>query len=116
MGAVSFEALAFGKTADDAFRNAVEDAKHMHGHGGYTGTIVEKSSFEVIPKREHHGKQKRRYAHQLIEDGDERIQRKRGPAGAINCSGTNAAIRYRKQHELEGKHGDVRLFFGWVAH
>lgn len=116
MGAVPFETLAFGKTADDAFSNAVEDATHMHGHAGYTGTIAEKSSFTVIPEQEHHGKQKRRYAHQLIEDRNKRICQKWGPAGAINCSGTNAATRYRKQHGLEGKHGDVWLFFGWASH
>lgn len=98
MGAVTFETLASGETAEEAFSNAVEDAKHMHGHGGYTGMIAEKTSFEVIPEREHHGKQKRRYARQLIEDGDERIQSKWGPAGAINCSGMTGAKRCREQH------------------
>jgi hypothetical protein len=116
MGSVTFETLAFGETADEAFSNAVEDAKHMHGHDGYTGTIAEKSSFEVIPEQEHHGKQKRRYAHQLLEDGDERIQSKWGPAGAIDCSGTKGAKRYREQHGLKGKHGDVWLFFDWASH
>ena len=116
MGTVTFEVLAFGKTADDAFRNALEDATHMHGHGGYTGTIAEKPSVEVIPKREHKGKQKRHYAHQLIEDRDERIRHKWGPAGAINCSGTTAAKRYREQHGLKGKHGDVWFFFDWASH
>ncbi|WP_306061010.1 hypothetical protein [Natronococcus wangiae] len=116
MGAVTFETFVFGETAQEAFSNAVADAKQMHGHGGYTGTIAEKSSFEVIPEQEHHGKQKRRYAHQLLEDGDERIQSKWGPAGAINCSGTKEAKRYREQHRLKGKRGDVWLFFGWVSH
>ena len=51
MGAVTFEVLAFGKTADDAFRNAVEDAKDMHGHGGYTGTIAEKSRLKPFPNK-----------------------------------------------------------------
>jgi hypothetical protein len=116
MGSVTFETLAFGETADEAFSNAVEDAKHMHGHGGYTGTIAEKSSFEVIPEQEHHGKQKRRYAHQPIEDGDERIQSKWGSVRVINCSGTAGAKRYREQHGLKGKRGDVWLFFGWASH
>lgn len=116
MGAVPFETLAFGKTADEAFSNAVKDAKHMHGHGGYTGTIAEKTSFTVIPESEHTGRQKRTVARELIEEGDNRIQRKRGPAGAINCSGTKTAKRYREQHGLKGTHGDVWLFFGWAAH
>lgn len=116
MGAVTFEILAFGQTADEAFTNAVEDAMHMHGHSGYTGTIAEKTSFEVIPESEHTGRQKRTVARELIEKSDERIQRKRGPAGAINCSGTITAKRYREQHGLKGTHGDVWLFFGWAAH
>ncbi|WP_114579033.1 hypothetical protein [Saliphagus sp. LR7] len=116
MGAVIFETFAFGTTADEAFTSAVKDAKHMHGHSGYTGTIAEKTSFTVIPEHEHKGRQKLTVARELIDQGDQRIQRKRGPAGAINCSGTKAATRYREQHGLEGKHGDVWLFFGWAAY
>ncbi|MFC6769704.1 hypothetical protein [Natrinema soli] len=107
MGAVTFDTLAFAKTADDAFENAVKDANHMHDHSGYTGTIAEKTTFTVIPESEHKGRQRRMVARELIEDGDKRIRHKRGPAGAINCSETNAATRHRKQHGLEGKHGDV---------
>ena len=115
MGAVTFETLAFGKTAEEAFSKAVEDARHTHGHGGYTGTIAEKDTFEVIPEREHKGRQKRTVARELIEEGDKRIQSKRGPAGAINCSGTTEAKRYRERKGLKGKHGDVWLFFGWAS-
>lgn len=115
MGADVFFTLAFGKTPDEAFRNAVEHAERMHGIGGYTGTIAEKSSFEVIPESEHKGKQKRRYAERLIDDEDSRIRDKWGPAGAINLSGTKEARRYRRQHDLVGKHGTVWLFFGWAS-
>ncbi|MDG5762014.1 hypothetical protein QA600_22110 [Natronococcus sp. A-GB1] len=115
MGAVTFETLAFGKTVEEAFSKAVEDARHTHGHGGYTGTIAEKDTFEVIPERGHKGRQKRTVARELIEEGDERIQSKRGPAGAINCSGTTEAKRYRERKGLKGKHGDVWLFFGWAS-
>lgn len=59
----------------------------MHSHSGYTGTIAEKTWFEVIPESEHNGRQKRTVARELIEEGDHRLQRKRDPAGAINCSG-----------------------------
>ncbi|MFC4987374.1 hypothetical protein [Saliphagus infecundisoli] len=116
MGTVTFKTLAFGATADEAFTGAVEDSKHRHGHNGYTGTIAEKTTFTVIPESEHKGRQKRIVASELIDEEDQRIQCKRGPAGAINCSGTKAATRYREQHGLEGKHGDVWLFFGWAAH
>ena len=40
MGANEFTTKANGKTAKDAFRIAVEDAKYNYGHAGYTGTIA----------------------------------------------------------------------------
>jgi hypothetical protein len=42
MGANGFDTIALGKTADEAFVNAVKDAQWEFGHGGYTGTIAEK--------------------------------------------------------------------------
>jgi hypothetical protein len=48
MGADPFTVVAFGGTAQDAFRAAVEDAAFWHGHGGYTGTIAEKDSFRTF--------------------------------------------------------------------
>ena len=42
MGADTFTTSAKGRTAEEAFRAAREDACHWHGHGGYTGTIAEK--------------------------------------------------------------------------
>lgn len=45
MGATNFETTATGKTAREAFLNAVNDAHYWHGHGGYTGTIAEKPGF-----------------------------------------------------------------------
>lgn len=42
MGATNFETTATGKTLAEAFRNAVDDARYWHGHGGYSGTIAEK--------------------------------------------------------------------------
>jgi len=37
---------AKGKTAQEAFDAAVAQARHEYGHGGYTGTIAEKSITE----------------------------------------------------------------------
>lgn len=45
MGACDFSTTALGKTAEDAFRKAREEAAWEHGHGGYTGTIAEKGDF-----------------------------------------------------------------------
>lgn len=43
MGATTFSTFANGKTVEEAFSNAVGEAYYWHGHGGYTGTIAEKS-------------------------------------------------------------------------
>lgn len=45
MGACEFEDIGFGRTAQEAFADAVRQARYEYGHGGYTGTIAEKSSF-----------------------------------------------------------------------
>lgn len=51
MGASDFYTRAKGKTAREAFDAATADARYTNGHGGYTGTIAEKSSFkEMTPK------------------------------------------------------------------
>ena len=47
MGATTFHTEATGKTPDEAFRNAVQDAYYWNGHGGYTGTIAEKSGYQL---------------------------------------------------------------------
>lgn len=48
MGACDFESRSMGKTAQEAFSLAKAEAHYEHGHGGYSGTIAEKNSFEVI--------------------------------------------------------------------
>lgn len=45
MGATNFWHTANGKTPEEAFRNARQEARYEHGHGGYSGTIAEKNSF-----------------------------------------------------------------------
>ncbi len=48
MGAEEFTVVGKGKTANEAFRNAKQEAQYEHGHGGYTGTIAEKHGFRLI--------------------------------------------------------------------
>lgn len=117
MGANTFEARSFGKTAQEAFNKAVKEAEEWHGSRGYTGTIAEKSSFTVIdvPK----GKTRVKYARDMMdprneEVDDDPVADKWGPAGAIKLRGKTAR-QYRKTHGHEGKHGDVWLFFGWAS-
>lgn len=83
MGAQQFMTKAKGKTAKDAFWSAVDDACYEHGHGGYTGTIAEKAEFVMIAVPS--GEKPEEYAWRLIENYDERIDDKWGPAGCIDC-------------------------------
>jgi hypothetical protein len=82
MGACDFMTSAKGKDAKEAFRNAVDEARYEHGHGGYTGTIAEKDSFKMIcsatTMAEGYAE-----AERLISAGDSRIDDKWGPAGCI---------------------------------
>lgn len=48
MGACSFQNHVKGATAKEAFQTARENAGYESGFGGYSGTIVEKSDFEMI--------------------------------------------------------------------
>lgn len=95
MGAQVFFTTGEGKNATEAFSNAVHNAKYMHGHGGYTGTIAEKHSFVEIDLP--NGCDPREFAGKLIDDGDRRVDDKWGPAGCIKLR------------------DDAWLFFGWAS-
>jgi hypothetical protein len=103
MGASTFLNIAKGKTAQEAFTTAREQALYDYGHSGYSGTIAEKSSFVVVPfkgnseLRTDNIKEARRFADGLIDAGDPRIDDKWGPAGCIDLG--------------EGEF----LFFGWAS-
>lgn len=47
MGAAEFTVVQRAKTAQEAFSEAQREARHLHGHGGYTGTIAEKHGFKL---------------------------------------------------------------------
>lgn len=95
MGAQTFTHTAKGTSAEEAFHRAVEEARCENGHGGYTGTIAEKDSFVTIPLPE--GRKPKEYARELIDEDDERIDDKWGPAGCIKVA------------------DDEYLFFGWAS-
>lgn len=95
MGVETFETVATGATAREAFYAARAEAQHEHGHGGYTGTIAEKGSFVTLTPPE--GEKPLDFARRLINEADERIDNKWGPAGCV-------------------KLGDGKwLFFGWAS-
>lgn len=95
MGAETFYSRSSGKTAKQAFKNAVEYASYQYGHAGYTGTIAEKDNFVVINLPE--GRDPEEYANHLIDECDERIDDKWGPAGCFKIA------------------EDEYFFFGWAS-
>ena len=50
MGASEYMNVGRGKTAQIAFDKVAENARHDHGHGGYSGTIAEKYSMVEFPR------------------------------------------------------------------
>jgi len=102
MGAETFFHTALGKTAKEAFRMAVKDSEYEYGHRGYTGTIAEKDSFVFVAQKTFPDRDSAMdYADKLIDEGDERIDDKWGPAGCV---------------EFKNKQGEIEyLFFGWAS-
>jgi hypothetical protein len=84
MGAQEFTHQAKGKTAREAFANAVRQAQHDYGHAGYTGTIAEKNSFVLIPVPD--GEEPVGFANDLLAYDDERVSDKWGPAGCVEVA------------------------------
>jgi len=85
MGADSFQVKSSGETAQLAFQYATSDARHEHGHGGYTGSIAEKRSFRMLSVPE--GKTIQQFADEILWDDDHWITEKSGPAGCIALGG-----------------------------
>lgn len=81
MGAQDFQETSKGGTINEAFENAVEQARHEHGHGGYTGTIAEKHDFTEIKCLP--DKTPQQMMDLVMEDDDHWAQDKWGPAAAI---------------------------------
>lgn len=81
MGAESFMTSSRGETAEEAFNEAVREAFYESGHGGYTGTIAEKTDFVEIPLP--NGADPMTEADRLIDEGDDRVCNKWGPAGCF---------------------------------
>ena len=49
MGAHNFHDQAYGATAQEAYKEAVESAYYEYGHDPYNGTISTTSGFTMIP-------------------------------------------------------------------
>jgi hypothetical protein len=102
MGAETFSQVAHGKTAQDAFNTAQEQARYDYGHAGYTGTIAEKCDFimlKVSPEKLEELKAKPYCYYDYSGDDPlwEKVDDKWGPAGCIDLQ--------------DGRY----LFFGWAS-
>jgi len=97
MGACTFYQSAEGRTAQEAFKQAREDAAWEHGHGGYTGTIAEKDSFKLVNLSEEIIKDRVLLSAKIDELIDTKFDDKWGPAGCVK-TGEN-----------------TYLFFGWAS-
>ncbi|MFI6031592.1 hypothetical protein [Amycolatopsis magusensis] len=142
MGAETFTTYAEGADVDTAFRAAIEQAQYDYGHAGYTGTIAEKASYIVIDDAPRSEGDAEALAEKLINDDDERIADKWGPAGAIPVRGGSSesggrsapvratAERLDKPAEIEARRDNGVedsttvtsapevtgwLFFGWAS-
>jgi hypothetical protein len=112
MGASQFCTKVQGPSAARAFLTAVEHAKFMYGHGGYTGSIAEKDTFIEITVPE--DKDPRDFATMLLDGEDvdlngykalnEQLNDKWGPAGCVRL-GPNAKDKTQSDW----------LFFGWAS-
>ena len=95
MGASEFITRGRGKTAAEAFRAAVEEARYEDGHGGYTGTIAEKHEFKIVTPRA--GETPEQTIDRCLGDDAHFCQDKWGACGAV-ASGPGEYI-----------------FFGWAS-
>ncbi|SCG08138.1 hypothetical protein GA0115259_112443 [Streptomyces sp. MnatMP-M17] len=81
MGAYDFITPGSDQDVENAFLGAKEEAAWEFGHGGYTGTIAEKSDFVLVADSPMSPAAAEKYAQHLLESDDERIRDKWGPAG-----------------------------------
>jgi len=95
MGAAQFIHVGFGKTAKEAFASAYKEACYEYGNRGGTGTLAEKDEFTEIPLPV--DKEPEPYAYELMQNSDDRVDDKYGPAGCFK-------IR-------DGEY----MFFGWAS-
>lgn len=100
MGAQEFTEFVYGEDSPEkAFAVAVERAAWEHGHGGYTGTIAEKTGFLMVDDMwagenpptvdEALGVVDRAY-----EDEDHIAQGKWGPAACLTIKGGHLFFGY----------------------
>lgn len=81
MERVDFLTVATGSTMEEAFTEALREARQHHGSGPHTGTIADKSYCTYI-MFVRSPIEAQAHAERLLDAGDERVG-EWGPAGAI---------------------------------
>ena len=99
MGAQQFENKVSAKSAREGFDLLVEEAQYESGHGGYTGTIAEKSDYKMVTPKT--GESPEECVERCLEDDDHFCQDKWGSSACVDFG------------ETEGVHTFV--FFGWAS-
>lgn len=128
MGASAFNQVAFGKTAEEAYRNAVDRAYFERGHDPYNGTISTTHGFEMRPlgsSKFTKAALKRFENRAWFGKGYKEIKRTRnGYAFHEIIEGTDASEKWGNCHCVElprsfakGQRRGIRayLFAGWAA-
>lgn len=105
MGADVFFTEVRGGSAREAFVEAVRQASYEYGVSGYTGTIAEKNGVGFVRIAVPDGEDPYVFAGQLIDEQDERVDDKWGPAGCIRVDDGSNDKRGRP----------LFLFFGWAS-
>lgn len=67
MGGIDFRCKAFGKTANEAYRNAVEDAEREYGEDAYNGTISTTEGFRDITNEYNKASNKEKFINEKLE-------------------------------------------------
>jgi len=99
MGAHNFEDWQYGKTAEDAFKEACNSATYEYGHNPYNGTIATNDGFIMKPLKE--GESLEEWSSRMCEDDD---IRKWGPCACVKDPDTPEENGSWKWH-----------FAGWAA-
>ena len=110
MGATTFYETSRGETAAEAFFAAQKEARYMHGHGGYTGTIAEKHSFTIASSEP----LSRENAYALANSlRDTEYSNKWGPAGCIPLDSPPHQVSLNQNNNKSSSF--EFLFFGWAS-
>lgn len=112
MGACNFTVKSFGRTIQDAFKNAVDNALYEHGHDCYNGTISTtdfKCELKDVPR--YGTKAYNKYIDDLLNDW---TRLKKWETVGFKLTGKYAQA-WRKNNGYSRKKGDVYVFFGWAG-